>query len=154
VARLEIDAGREGERVAQGDDRLVGIILVADDVGAAGGLCGALLGFVRELRRGDDDRRVGFFGTDGTGGETGCERQQGRRLIGIFCHWKFLPRKQEWGRAQGWRGDIYRHPGGGRDLDAASEREGETPAFAGATEFHAREGGPVLGGGGEAMPGA
>src|SRR3546814_2804617 len=45
-ARLEIDAGRESERVAQRDDRLVGIIFMGDDVGAAGGLVGTRFGGV------------------------------------------------------------------------------------------------------------
>src|SRR3546814_13488977 len=49
-ARLEIDAGGEGERVAQADDRLVGIILVRDDVGAAGRLRRAELGRSEEHR--------------------------------------------------------------------------------------------------------
>src|SRR3546814_18100546 len=69
VARLDRDAGREGERVAQADDRLVGIVPMRHDIDAACGLCGAFFGFAGELRRGDDDRRVGLVGIGGGGGE-------------------------------------------------------------------------------------
>src|SRR3546814_4709054 len=35
------------------------------DIDAACGLCGAFFGFAGELRRGDDDRRVGLVGIGG-----------------------------------------------------------------------------------------
>ncbi len=55
VARLEVDARRERERVAQRDERLVGIFVVRHDIGAAGGSRGARFGFVRRAGAGDDD---------------------------------------------------------------------------------------------------
>src|SRR3546814_2105076 len=57
------------------------------------------------------------------------ERQPGRRLISIFCHWKLFP----------------------------GNRHGAAPRLARGRQFRlnqARKGGPVLGGSGEAMPGA
>ena len=55
-ARLGIDAGREGQRVAQRNRRLVGIVGIGDDVGAAGGAGGALFGFARGGLADHDDR--------------------------------------------------------------------------------------------------
>src|SRR3546814_1640886 len=96
---------------------------------ASGVLCGAFFGVAGEWRRGDDDRRVGVVGIGGGSGEAGGERQPGRRLISIFCHWKLFP----------------------------GNRHGAAPRLARGRQFRlnqARKGGPVLGGSGEAMPGA
>src|SRR3546814_12577669 len=75
-ARLEIDAGGEGERVAQADDRLVGIILVRDDVGAAGRLRRAELGGVGVGGGGDD------------GGPVALRSEERRVGNGGVCAWR------------------------------------------------------------------
>src|SRR3546814_18371189 len=59
-ARLEIDAGREGERVAQADDRLVGIIFISDEIGTAGRLRRPRFGGGGSGGGVVDGRRVGF----------------------------------------------------------------------------------------------
>ena len=89
IARLEIDSGRKGQRVAQADDRFVGIIFIGNDIGAAGRFGGARFGRIGKLRRGDDDRRL-ILGVRGMGGgrQGNGERQQWRRTGHVTLHGK------------------------------------------------------------------
>src|SRR3546814_9972224 len=73
----------------------------------------------------------------GNGGNTGNERQQGRAAMNEIRHWKNLPGNRHRAARLGQRDISHRHPG---------LRRGDG--------IYVREGGPVLGGSGEAMPGA
>src|SRR3546814_12978742 len=91
-ARLEIDAGREGERVAQADDRLVGIIFIADDIGAAGRLRRARFGGAGRGGGGDDARRVAFGRLGGVGRCRRANRHQGTRTTQVNLYGFFILR--------------------------------------------------------------
>ena len=75
-ARLGIDAGREAQRVAQGDGELVLEIFRRDDVHAAGRADDLRRGFRDDGAGGDDDPALlGLFGQGRSGQGTG-ERAQ------------------------------------------------------------------------------
>src|SRR3546814_16114361 len=77
------------------DDRLVGIIFIADDIGAAGRLRRARFGGAGRGGGGDDDRRVAFGRFGGVGSGRQAKREHGHRTISVNFH-GYLTRLQEW----------------------------------------------------------
>ena len=91
-ARLRVDTGRKGERIAQGNYGLVGIIFMADNVCAARSLGGPLFCFVRRSAAGHNDRGIGsLFGGNILGkrnGKSACRSgtQKAFDIHGFFLN--------------------------------------------------------------------